>query len=134
MRLPLSTGKNISTAKWHWQMKITSEEQHLFRATKIDVAAWCCSTEVRQYFAYVSMLWCSRLSFWYNGNLCRGCGDRGRHFVYIGNIFRDFGGLVCNCIYRVYILILLWSWLSICKLEISFEVREVEFECYILCI
>jgi len=26
------------------------KEQHLSRATKIYVAAWCCSTEVRQYF------------------------------------------------------------------------------------
>ena len=36
-------------SQWHWPLKITSEEQHLSRATKIYVAAWCCSTEVRQY-------------------------------------------------------------------------------------
>jgi len=33
----------------HW--KWTSEEQHFSRATKIYVANWCCSTEVRQYTA-----------------------------------------------------------------------------------
>jgi len=50
-RLPLLlTGKNISPAQWQWPLKITyeSEEQHLSKATKIYVAAWCCSTEVRQ--------------------------------------------------------------------------------------
>jgi len=47
-RLPPSTGKNSPPRSdidhWKW----TSEEQHLSRATKMYVADWCCSTEVRQ--------------------------------------------------------------------------------------
>ena len=42
----------------HWPLKITSEEQHLSRANKIYVAAWCCSTEVRQYVSNVHVWLC----------------------------------------------------------------------------
>ena len=55
-RLPLSTEQNISAALWHLPLKRTSEEQHLSRATKIYVTAWCCSTEVRQYCLPITYL------------------------------------------------------------------------------
>jgi len=52
-------------------LEITSEEQHLSRTSKIYAAAWCCSTEVRQYSYANNYMICISISislFWSKEN------------------------------------------------------------------